>query len=56
MAAIHSARLVPRDGRTALRPRPALSLVFLADGCEVYVYLFGDEDDPSMCYLHRNET
>ncbi|MEV0027227.1 hypothetical protein AB0H45_34535 [Streptomyces atroolivaceus] len=46
-----------------------LSLVFLADGCEVYVYLFGDEGDPSMCptgdpdagcpndgYLYRNKT
>ncbi|MEU9059685.1 hypothetical protein AB0D13_12655 [Streptomyces sp. NPDC048430] len=46
-----------------------LSLVFLADGCEVYVYLFGDEDDPAMCptgapdagcpndgYLNRNKT
>ncbi|MFJ1551680.1 hypothetical protein [Streptomyces sp. NPDC088246] len=46
-----------------------LSLIFSAGDCEVYVYFFGDEDDPSMCptgdpdagcpsdgYLHQNET
>ncbi|WP_392839260.1 hypothetical protein [Streptomyces sp. LN500] len=26
-----------------------LSLTFSADGCRVDTYLFGDEDDPSMC-------
>ncbi|MEU4506037.1 hypothetical protein [Streptomyces sp. NPDC024089] len=46
-----------------------LSLTFSAGACEVYVYLFGDEDDPSMCptqdpdagcpsdgYLRRNQA
>ncbi|MFD7715548.1 hypothetical protein [Streptomyces sp. NPDC059814] len=46
-----------------------LSLIFSSGGCEVNVYLFGDEDDPAMCptgdpddgcpndgYLHRNQT
>ncbi|MFC4983630.1 hypothetical protein [Streptomyces atroolivaceus] len=57
----------PNDAEETTTRGSVLSIIFSAGDCEVLVYLFGDEDDPSMCptgypdagcpndgYLHRH--